>query len=80
MGHLTPLPHIVVDGDRAVATLHTAVLRRADDSFVIDRLSANRLDLVRTADGWKIRRRLNLSLDGNPDAPALLARLEEGPS
>lgn len=78
--HISTLPHVVIDGDEAVATCHTMVSRHGEDGFYIFRLSASRIQLARQADGgWKIVHRQNYLLDGNPAAPALLARLKEGP-
>jgi ketosteroid isomerase-like protein len=78
--HISTLPHVVIEGDEAVATCHTMVARNGDDGFYIFRLSASRIGLARQPDGiWKIVHRQNNLLDGDPAAPALLARLKEGP-
>ena len=71
--HVLSAPAIALDGDRAVATNHSVVFRRVDDSFEAWRASANRWVLVRTADGWRVARRVNRPLDGNEAAQALLA-------
>jgi ketosteroid isomerase-like protein len=79
--HVSTLPYVVVDGDRAIATCHTMVVRRGEDDFYVWRLSASRIRLSRKAEGgWQIDHRQNYLLDGNPAAPALLARLQEGPT
>ena len=79
--HVSTPPYIVIDGDRAVATCHTMVPLRRDGEYFILRLSASRIELARQADfGWKITHRQNYMQDGGPDGPALLARLNEGPS
>ena len=79
--HISTLPHVVIEGDQAVATCHTMVAMHGDDGFFIGRLSASRIQLARQDDGsWKIFHRQNYMLDGNPAGPALLARLKEGPS
>ena len=44
----------------------------ASIGFRIHRASANRWDLVRTADGWKVKRRMLRPLDGGNDARELL--------
>ena len=76
--HISLPPYIAVDGDQAVATCHTMVSRKGDDGFYIWRLSASRLELVREADGeWRIERRENWLLDGDPHGPELLASLRE---
>lgn len=78
--HVSTSPHIVIDGDGAVATCHTMVVRHGDDGFFIWRLSASRIACARKPEGgWEIVLRQNYLLDGNPAAPALLARVMEGP-
>jgi ketosteroid isomerase-like protein len=78
--HISTLPHVIIDGDEAIATCHTMVSRNGDEGFYIFRLSASRIQLARQDEGgWKIVHRQNYLLDGNPAAPALLARLKEGP-
>ncbi|RIA45486.1 SnoaL-like protein [Hephaestia caeni] len=79
--HISTVPYIVVEGDRAVATCHTMVARHRGDGFYIARLSASRLELARDEGAkWRIAHRQNYLLDGDPAAPALLGRLDEGPS
>jgi ketosteroid isomerase-like protein len=79
--HMSTLPYVVVEGDRAVATCHTMLARRGDDGFFVGRLSASRIQLSRQADGgWQIDHRRNILLDGSPAGPAMLGRLQEGPS
>lgn len=78
--HLSTLPFVVIEGDRAVATCHTMVPMHGENGFFIGRLSASRIELVREADGaWRIVHRQNYMLDGKPEGPALLGRLNEGP-
>lgn len=79
--HLSSLPYVVLDGERAVATCHTMVPMHGENGFFIGRLSASRINLARQADGgWKIVHRQNYMLDGNPEASKLLGRLQEGPA
>ena len=79
--HISTSPYIVIDGDRAIATCHTMVARHGDGGFFIGRLSASRIQLARQADGgWQIVHRQNYMLDGSPQGPAMLARLNEGPA
>lgn len=79
--HMSTLPFVVIDGDRAVATCHTMVNMHGDDGFFIGRLSASRIQLARQPDGgWKIVHRQNYMLDGNPKGSRLLGRLKEGPN
>lgn len=74
--HLQGLPHVVVEGDRAVATFHSLLLLRDPerDGFRVWRASANRCELVREAAGWRIERRVNRVLDGGEEGRALLRR------
>jgi ketosteroid isomerase-like protein len=51
--HVSTLPYVVIDGDRAVATCHTMVARHGDDGFFIGRLSASRIQLARQSD-WGV--------------------------
>ncbi|WP_303541788.1 nuclear transport factor 2 family protein [Sphingomonas natans] len=79
--HMSTVPHVVIDGDQAVATCHTMVALHRDDGFVIGRLSASRLSLARQQDGgWKIVHRQNYLLNGDPAASALLGELKTGPT
>ena len=78
--HISTLPHVVIEGDRAVATCHTMVAMNGDTGFFIGRLSASRLQLARQPEGgWKIVHRQNHMLNGDPAGPALLGRVREGP-
>jgi len=78
--HMSTLPFVVIDGDRAVATCHTMVPMHGEGGFFIGRLSASRTSSMREADGaWRIVHRQNHMLDGKPEGPALLGRLNDGP-
>lgn len=79
-GHISTLPFVVLDGDRAVATCHTMVMRKGEDGYYAFRVSASRLQLSRkVGGGWQIDHRQNYLLDGNPAGPAMLGRLNQGP-
>ena len=81
VAHLSTLPYVVIEDDRAVATCHTLVSRYGEDGFKIWRISACRIELSRQGDGvWRINHRQNHLLNGDRNGPALLARLKEGPS
>ncbi|MFC4595749.1 nuclear transport factor 2 family protein [Sphingobium tyrosinilyticum] len=76
--HMSTLPHVVIQGGRAVATCHTMVARHGPDGFSVFRLSASGIELARQADGaWRIVHRQNRLLDGDPAGPALLGRFKE---
>lgn len=81
--HVLGAPHVLLDGDRAVATCHSLVLLRDAErrEHRVWRVAANRWELVRTVDGWQVSTRVNRLLDGSDDAAALLAAgLAGGPS
>lgn len=73
--HILEPGRVVVDGDTAVA-IGKSMLVTADaegDAFTVLRATANRWEMVRTADGWRCARRVGRVLDGRPEARALLA-------
>ena len=74
--HLISLPRVDIDGDRAVATCYSQLLRYDADNavFRVWRATANRWELVRTPEGWRVHQRLNKLLDGSEEARALLRR------
>jgi len=79
--HMSTLPYVVIDGDRAVATCHTMVNLHGENGFYIGRLSASRIELARQVTGeWKIVHRQNYMLNGDPAGSALLGRVREGPT
>lgn len=74
--HFTGLPYIEIDGDRALATSYLQILAAdpdgkpfelsahgASQGFRVLRLSANRWELARTPEGWRIERRTIRSMD-----------------
>lgn len=74
--HFTGLPYIEIDGDRAVAISYLQILAADPDGkpfelaahgtskgFRICRLSANRWELQRTSEGWRIKSRTIRSMD-----------------
>ena len=90
LAHFAGLPHIVLDGDAAVVTSYLQILTPHPTAepvevsnhgvaagFRIHRVAANRWDLVRTAAGWKIKRRTLRPLDGSEPARQLLRRALE---
>jgi uncharacterized protein (TIGR02246 family) len=78
--HMSTLPFVVVNGDRAVATCHTMVMMKGEDGFFAGRVSASRIELTKNSDGdWQIKHRQNHLQNGGPDGPELLARLTELP-
>lgn len=72
--HVLSAPRIAIDGDRAVAVNCSQVFVRDGAGWRADRTSANRWDLVRTAHGWRVARRVNRLLDGSQPARDLYRR------
>jgi hypothetical protein len=80
--HVIGMPHIRVEGDSAVVTCYARLYRHdpAADGFRVWRLTANRWELTRTSEGWRIRSRVNRQLDGSQEARDLLALGVGGPA
>ena len=85
--HFAGLPRVEVDGDTAVATSYLQIItpdRQAaprelsghgtSTGFRIHRVGANRWELKRSKNGWKVTRRTLRPLDGSDEARALLRR------
>jgi len=85
--HFAGLPRVEIDGDSAVAISYLQIItpdRQAaprevsghgsTTGFRIHRVGANRWDLKRGKDGWKVIRRTLRPLDGTDDARALLRK------
>jgi len=83
--HFAGLPRVEVNGDTAVAISYLQIVtphrgaqlmevpgHGASIGFRIHRAGANRWDLVRTAEGWKVKRRTLRPFDGSKDARELL--------
>ena len=88
--HFTGLPHITINGDRAVATSYLQILAADPEGkpfelsahgtskgFRVLRLSANRWQLERTSEGWRIKSRTMRSMD-NPASRDLLKKTTAG--
>lgn len=71
--HVISMPHIVVDGDSAVATGYSRVYLHQGDHWRVERVSANRWELTRTASGWRVQNRVNRLLNGQTEARDLLS-------
>jgi hypothetical protein len=85
--HFAGLPRVELDGDTAVATSYLQIIspdRQAvprelsghgsTTEFRIHRVGANRWELRRGKDGWKVTRRTLRPLDGSDDAGDLLRK------
>ena len=85
LAHFAGLPRIELNGDEAVATSYLQILtphptaephevpnHGVAKGFRIHRVGVNRWELVRTRDGWKIKKRSMRSLDGTEPAREIL--------
>jgi ketosteroid isomerase-like protein len=72
-GHLLGPVHIKINGDSAVAVGYSLLVRHSGDgTFTVFRCSANRWELSRTGQEWKVASRRNALLDGSASARDLL--------
>jgi hypothetical protein len=91
LAHFTSLPHVAIDGDRAVVTSYLQILvpqtqgdpvdvpnHGSSRGFRVHRMTANRWELVRTPQGWKIKRRTLRQLDGSLSARKILQQVIAG--
>lgn len=76
VGHLLSVPVIELSGDHATAWTHSCVLRRSAEGWVVHRVAANRWQLVRTDEGWRVAERINRLLDGDTAGPELFASVD----
>jgi len=85
LAHFTGLPHVTIDGDKAVVISYLQILtpkksgeaievpnHGASRGYHIHRVVTNRWDLLRTASGWKIKRRTLRLVDGSEPSRELL--------
>ena len=83
--HFAGLPRVELDGDRATATSYLQIItphrgaapievsgHGTSSGFRIHRVGANRWELKRTGDGWKVTRRTLRPLDGSDGAREIL--------
>ena len=85
LAHFAGLPHVTINGDDAVVVSYLQILtphpgakpvavpgHGTSRGYRVHRVGANRWELKRTAQGWKIKRRTLRALDGSGDARELL--------
>jgi hypothetical protein len=85
LAHFTGLPHVTLDGDEAVVISYLQILtpkkfgeavelpnHGVSRGYHIHRVVTNRWDLVRTASGWKIKRRMLRLVDGSEPSREIL--------
>jgi hypothetical protein len=76
--HVMSAPLVAVAGDRASALCYLTLINHTPDGFVVSRQSANRWELERTADGWRVTHRATSLLDGRSSSVDMLrAGLDE---
>jgi len=91
LAHFTGLPHTALDGDKAVVTSYLQILtpkksgeavevpnHGASRGYHIHRLVTNRWELIRTASGWKIKRRVIRPVDGSDGSREILRQALAG--
>jgi hypothetical protein len=85
LAHFTGLPHVAISGDTAIVTSYLQVVvpqtqgdpvevpnHGSTKGFRIHRMTANRWELVRTPQGWRIKHRTLRQLDGSEPARSIL--------
>lgn len=72
-GHVLTTPRVRIDGDEAVAVNHSLLVLHDGQRWVLERASSNRWELERIEGRWRVRRRANALLDGDPAAFGLFA-------
>ena len=85
IAHFAGLPYVELDGDEAVVTSYLQILtpkktgeavevpnHGASRGYHIHRVVTNRWELVRTAAGWKIKRRMIRLVDGSEPSREIL--------
>lgn len=70
--HILSSPTIEISGDEALAVNYSCVLIHADGGWRAERVSANRWQFERGAQGWRVKSRVNALLDGQSSARDLL--------
>jgi hypothetical protein len=89
LAHFTSLPHVTINGDTAVVVSYLQILtpKKSGETievpnhggsrgYHIHRVVTNRWDLVRTASGWKIKRRTLRLVDGSEPARDILRSVQ----
>ena len=63
-----------VEGDRRTAIGYTRVYHHTPEGYEVWQVSANRWELQRTPDGWRVARRTTQVMDGTLKANDLLSQ------
>jgi hypothetical protein len=72
--HVQTAPLINVEGDQATAIAYSQVYLHTENGHEVWRVSANQWIFRRTSEGWRVTRRVNRVIDGNPASHAILVR------
>jgi SnoaL-like domain len=89
LAHFTSLPHVTINGDTAVVVSYLQILtpkktgetvevpnHGSSRGYHIHRVVTNRWELVRTASGWKVKRRTLRLVDGSEPAREILRSVQ----
>ena len=71
--HIPAFPLVEIEGDSARALGYSRVYLHTESGYEVWRVSANYWEFRRTANGWRVSRRVNHVIDGGPEAQELLA-------
>ena len=71
--HVMSMPHVVINGDEAVATCHSRLYRCEGDVFQVVSCSANRWELVRDEGSWRVKSRVSRRLNGTKELRDIFA-------
>lgn len=74
-GHLVGPPHLEIDGDTAVATCHSQLVKHDPEtrSYHVARITANRWEFARIDGRWMVTLRTNRIIDGRDSAREILS-------
>ncbi|MET0364424.1 MAG: nuclear transport factor 2 family protein [Sphingobium sp.] len=75
VSHFTGTPRISISGDSAEAVGYSFVILKEGERWFIWRGAINHWTLERTVGGWRIRERLNRTLDGSEESHATMRRV-----
>jgi hypothetical protein len=74
--HLTATPRVTLDGDKAEAVAYSFVMLKEGERWYVWRAAMNHWNLVRTAQGWRIKERFNRVLDGSTESHDVMRRMK----
>lgn len=70
--HFLGPAHITIQDDKAVAVGHSLMVVHNEGEFVVRRATANRWQLRRCPQGWRVTLRTSRVLNGSAESPRLL--------